>query len=219
MTDQLMSARRRSRRPFDRTHRTRLASGCAAATAASAIFKGLGLSAIVVSVGFPRAAALDHRVQGPAGLHLQLRLDPARLRSASITSDPSKIDYDAVVRESLRAQFPDVTERGDRRVLSSLISSGAPILLREQVHRAARRRRQSRALTACRSRISPTSTSRGRSPPRLREEGGNRRYGGRRWRDGDVHRRRRPLRSAAGHHRHPYRRRGRRGAHRGSPVH
>ena len=96
------------------------------------IFKGLGLSAIVVSVAFLVLLLSTIVFKGlPAFTYnfVSMPLDFAQVD----TSDPSKIDYDAVVRESLRAQFPDVTERGDRRVLSSLISSGAPILLREQV--------------------------------------------------------------------------------------
>jgi phosphate transport system permease protein len=52
------------------------------------------------------------------------------------TRDPAVIrtgDFAAVVRNALRAQFPDVRDRAGRRLLDGILSSGAPDLLRERV--------------------------------------------------------------------------------------
>jgi phosphate transport system permease protein len=42
-------------------------------------------------------------------------------------------DYRGIVREGLRAHFPDVTERRERRELGSLVSRGAGLALRDRV--------------------------------------------------------------------------------------
>ena len=52
------------------------------------------------------------------------------------TRDPQALrngDYQALVRNALRAQFPDVTSRTDRRALDGIVSSGAADRLRAQV--------------------------------------------------------------------------------------
>ena len=52
------------------------------------------------------------------------------------TRDPAVIrngDFQALVRNALRAQFPDVTDRAGRRLLDRLLSSGASDALRQRV--------------------------------------------------------------------------------------
>ena len=52
------------------------------------------------------------------------RGDPAVIRAA---------DFHALVRNALRAQFPDVSDRAGRRLLDGILSSGASDVLRERV--------------------------------------------------------------------------------------
>jgi phosphate transport system permease protein len=61
----------------------------------------------------------DAEVIDPAGTR-----EPEALQSA---------DYGALVRQALRAEFPEVTGRQEVRRLYGLVSSGAPFLLRDQV--------------------------------------------------------------------------------------
>ena len=97
-----------------------------------AIFKGLGMAAIAVSVGFLVLLLSTVVWKGVPAFVYNFASIPFDLSQVD-AGNPGAADYDAAVREGLRAQYPDVTERNDRRLLSSLLSSGAPIILREQV--------------------------------------------------------------------------------------
>ncbi|MGH6821303.1 MAG: DUF3333 domain-containing protein, partial [Methylocella sp.] len=89
----------------------------------------LGLTALflaflivdIVSKGWP--AFFEHRVI------LKVTIDPAKIDSAL----PRSGDYQALVKEALRDQFPNVATRGDRKKLSSLLSIGAADDLREKI--------------------------------------------------------------------------------------
>ncbi len=102
------------------------------------IFKALGLGAIGVSVGFLLFLFITIFVQGlPAFTHNFVAL-PLELNQQSLGGQDgitkatiSGADYDAIVRNAIRAQFPDVSGRSVKRALSGLISPGAPVLLRE----------------------------------------------------------------------------------------
>lgn len=100
-----------------------------------AIFRGLGLAAIIVSVTFLVLLLSTIVFKGIPAFSYNF----AALNYDMGDLDPqdrdalAKADYDGFIRDTLRAEFPYITSRGDRRILSSLISSGAPLILREQV--------------------------------------------------------------------------------------
>jgi phosphate transport system permease protein len=107
---------------------------------AEARFKALGIGALAVAAGFlllflstiVREGVPAFR-QNYAALDIQLKaeeIDP------QATRDPKVIgaaNFDAVVRNALYAALPEVTERADRRALQAIVSSGAPVQVRERV--------------------------------------------------------------------------------------
>lgn len=97
-----------------------------------AIFKALGLGAILLAVGFLVLLLSSVVIKGVPAFTYHFVSIPFD----TTTLDPDnlpKADYDAVVREAIRAQFPEVTARNDRKLLGGLLSSGAPVILRDQV--------------------------------------------------------------------------------------
>ncbi len=91
-----------------------------AAVAAAALFLVLLLSTIV-SKGLP--AFTYNYVTLPVDLSAE-KVDP---------NDPGAADYNAVIRDGLKAEVPFAADRTNRRVLNSLVSSGANIVLRNDV--------------------------------------------------------------------------------------
>jgi phosphate transport system permease protein len=102
-----------------------------------AIFRGIGLGALscatiflvfflftIVRQGFP--AFFQHY----ATIEVELKreeFDP------NGTRDPKAIgagNFDGAVRDAMQKLFPGVTDRADRRALSNVLSSGAPVILR-----------------------------------------------------------------------------------------
>jgi phosphate transport system permease protein len=92
----------------------------ALALALTALFLAF-LVADIVQKGWP--SFLEHRVM------LNVTVDPAKVDAAS----PQNGDFQSIVKEAFRAQFPDVTSRGDRKKLAGLLSIGAADDLRERV--------------------------------------------------------------------------------------
>jgi phosphate transport system permease protein len=72
-------------------------------------------------------------------IRLDVALDPALIGSLAglegveLERAVQRADYGALLRGSLQALFPEVHERGELRLLQSLVSSGARDLLRERV--------------------------------------------------------------------------------------
>lgn len=103
-------------------------------------FKAYGLIAIGLTTLFIVAVLADILVRGiPAFFQYQLVLD-VKVDQSEIdpqsTRNPAVIragDYTALVRNTLRQIFPDVTDRAGRRQLDGLVSSGAADRLRERV--------------------------------------------------------------------------------------
>ena len=96
------------------------------AIALTAVFLVVVLTDIVIK-GLP--AFMQHRVVlavtlSASDIDPQGKADPQLLRAG---------DYQAVVRNALRSQFPNVTSRLDRRSLDGLVSSGAADYARAQV--------------------------------------------------------------------------------------
>jgi phosphate transport system permease protein len=103
-------------------------------------FRAYGLCAIALTGIFIVAVLADIIYKGlPAFTQHQLLL-PVKLEPADIdptnTKNPGTIrqgDFLASVRTSLRAEFPEVTDRAGRRLLDGMLSSGAVDRLRETV--------------------------------------------------------------------------------------
>jgi phosphate transport system permease protein len=103
-------------------------------------FQWYGLVAIGLTALFIVVVLADIVIKGiPAFTQYRLLLE-VNINQEDIdprqTRDPAVIragDFAAVVRNALRAQFPDVRDRAGRRLLDGILSSGAPDLLRERV--------------------------------------------------------------------------------------
>ena len=99
---------------------------------AEARFKFYGLAAIGLTAVFLVIVLADIVVRGlPAfwqhKLVLDVMVDRAEIDPQG-TRDPAVIragDFQALVRNTLRAQFPDVSDRAGRRLLDGILSSGA----------------------------------------------------------------------------------------------
>jgi phosphate transport system permease protein len=68
-------------------------------------------------------------------IQLEVSFDPGVI-DPDVTGDADVIgraNYDALIKQSLRARFPDVTTRADKRKLYGMVSSGAAYDLREMV--------------------------------------------------------------------------------------
>lgn len=103
-------------------------------------FQFYGIAAIGVTAVFLAVVLTDILVKGiPAFTQYRLIMD-VTVDKAEIdpqgTNDPVTLrggDYQLLVRNALRAQFPDVTARAQRRLLDGMLSSGAGDVLRERV--------------------------------------------------------------------------------------
>ncbi len=103
-------------------------------------FRFYGMAAIGVTAAFLLVVLTDILVKGiPAftqhELNMQVKVDPAEIDPQG-TRDPTVIragDFQLLVRNALRAQFPEVTDRPGRRLLDGILSSGASDKLRERV--------------------------------------------------------------------------------------
>ena len=99
-------------------------------------FRAYGVGAICFAALFLVVLLADIVFKAiPAFTQVRLKLDlPVSAEHVS----PDRIgagDFDAVVRDALRAMFPQVTTRADRRALSDVLSSGAADYLRAEVVR------------------------------------------------------------------------------------
>ncbi len=106
---------------------------------AEARFKFYGVAAIAVTAIFLVVVLADILTKGiPAftqhELNMQVKIDAAEIDPQG-TRNPETIragDFQLLVRDALRAQFPEVTDRPGRRLLDGLLSSGASDVLRDR---------------------------------------------------------------------------------------
>ncbi len=99
------------------------------------IFKLLGQGAIFFSIGFLVLLLSTITYKGlPAFSYhfVSLPYDMSELKNSD-EAMLKKANYDSLVRTAIRSQFPQVTARKDKKLLSSLLSSGSPVVLRNQV--------------------------------------------------------------------------------------
>jgi phosphate transport system permease protein len=107
---------------------------------AEARFRLYGLTAVGLAVLFLALVLTDIVRRGyPAFWQHRMLLDFSVTRAdvdPQASNDPAVIrgaDFQLLVRNALRAQFPDVTDRAGRRLLEGILSSGAADTLRERV--------------------------------------------------------------------------------------
>ena len=103
-------------------------------------FRWLGATAVTLGMVFVVLLFADIILKGYTAFQQTYIQLPIELAAATIdpdgTRDPATLaraDYMKLIREALRERFPEVTDRRDRRLLNSMISVGAPDLLRERV--------------------------------------------------------------------------------------
>ncbi len=107
---------------------------------AEARFKMYGLTAIGITALFLVLVLTDIVIKGIPAFTQHSAVLEVTFSASEIdpqgTRDPQTLrsaDYQALVRNTLRSQFPNVTSRPDRRALDSIVSSGAGDRLRAQV--------------------------------------------------------------------------------------
>ena len=127
MTDEVHAAKRsaaRLRKRYAAERRFRAYGACAVGVAMLALFVLLGT---ILRDGM--GAFVSYEVE------LDVSFDPERLGVAP-GSNPEELgrgDFGLLVKDALRAQFPQVSGRSDLRALGKLASSGAGYLLREKL--------------------------------------------------------------------------------------
>ncbi|WP_373501252.1 phosphate ABC transporter permease PstA [Desulfococcus sp.] len=98
------------------------------------LFRLMGLSAIIVSILFLSVLFIDifwkgHTAFQQTFIQLDIFFNPEVLDPNA----PAGADYNALIRNALKQEFPEVTGRGDTRQLYYLISPGAGFNLRTMV--------------------------------------------------------------------------------------
>lgn len=84
---------------------------------------GLALVALLWSVVGKATLALTET-------HISL---PVELSAEALGDDPARANYDGIVKDALKARFPSLSDRRNRRELYAVISGGAQFELREAV--------------------------------------------------------------------------------------
>lgn len=107
------------------------------------VFQAMGVGALLLAGGFLVLFLATIVVQAiPAFSQSYVKLDvvlrqdefnPQSLTGEALTRAINAGNFDAVVNGALRAHFPHVAERAERRALANIVSSGAASILRRQV--------------------------------------------------------------------------------------
>lgn len=97
-------------------------------------FRGLGLTALALTAAFLAFLLVDIAIKGwPAFFetraNLSVMIDPAKVDAAN----PKDGDYAALVKDAVRALFPEMTSRADRKKLSGIVSASAADDLKSRV--------------------------------------------------------------------------------------
>jgi phosphate transport system permease protein len=97
-------------------------------------FRAYGIAAICFAALFLVILITDIVIKAlPAFTQARLSMELAVSAEHVDPSKPAAGDYDAVIRDALRALFPQVTSRNDRRAMTNILSSGAADYLRADV--------------------------------------------------------------------------------------
>ncbi|WP_193163263.1 phosphate ABC transporter permease PstA [Microbulbifer hainanensis] len=119
--------------------RERIEQGLARRHRKEKIFRGLGIASIafgilVVALLFTDIISKGAGAFRQTAIELQITYDPAVLGIDKVDHESlTWANFTGVIRESLRARFPEVSGRSDKRELYSMVSSGAPFTLRDRL--------------------------------------------------------------------------------------
>ncbi len=117
--------------------RRKVEAGLARRRLRERLFKGFGLAATAVGILFLCVFVYTLVAQGASAFRqTELQLDVHFDRDVLAPDgelDLEYADFDAIPRDALRAMFPDVTSRGDRRELNRLISIAAGFQIRDML--------------------------------------------------------------------------------------
>jgi phosphate transport system permease protein len=118
----------------------RVRAGLDKRKAAEKRFKAYGMAAIVMGmifliILFGSIISKGYTAFVQTYIHLEVFLDPAEIDPQGNQEREvlSRANYGGLVKSTMREMFPDVTSRGEKRNLYSIISSGAQYQLRDMV--------------------------------------------------------------------------------------
>ncbi len=121
----------------DRTTRDKVEAGLRRRNRRERLFRRAGLAATTVGVVFLAVFFADLFVKGASAfvqtfIQLDIHFDERMLKPDG-ELDLEYADFDGLVRNALRAQFPGVVSRSERRALNKLVSVGAGYQLRDMI--------------------------------------------------------------------------------------
>ena len=98
------------------------------------LFRGLGAAALAVTVVFLLYLVVDIAIKAwpsffESTVTLQANIDPTRVDKANV----AKGDFSGLLKDAIRAEFPGVTERAEKKKVAALLSIGAADDLRYQI--------------------------------------------------------------------------------------
>lgn len=104
--------------------------------AAEARFKYTGLAAVLVAVGFLLlllSTVIGQAINAFTYHYATFRIELPEIENAGSREALLKVDFDGLVKKAVRAEFPFVSGRRDKRALNGLLSSGSGSDLRNMV--------------------------------------------------------------------------------------
>lgn len=116
----------------DNAARSRLAKRYAA----EARFKYTGLAAVLVAVGFLLlllSTVLGQAINAFTYHYATFQVELPKIENAGSRQALLKVDFDGLVKQAVRKEFPFVSGRRDKRALNGLLSSGSGSDLRKMV--------------------------------------------------------------------------------------
>ena len=95
------------------------------------VYGALALASAIAFLGFLLADIVTKGLPAFTEHHatLEVLIDPAKVDVADLKAG----DYDALLKDALRAQFPGMNSRADKKKLNSILSRGAADDLRDQI--------------------------------------------------------------------------------------
>lgn len=98
-------------------------------------YASIGVAAVMLVVLLSTIIGQGYTAFWQTRIQLEVTIDPAEVAPVG-TTDPTVIakgNFAKLLRDALAAQFPDVTDRSDRRKVNEVLSSGAPYELADRV--------------------------------------------------------------------------------------
>lgn len=98
-------------------------------------YASIGVAAVMLVVLLSTIISQGYTAFWQTRIQLEVTVDPAEVAPVG-TTDPAVIakgNFAKLLRDALAGQFPDVTDRSDRRKVNEVLSSGAPYELADRV--------------------------------------------------------------------------------------